>query len=49
MVDAQMQGKPVNSAITTALEGEGYSVYRRGWGDWTGPFLEAGKDAATTV
>ena len=49
MVDAQMQGKPVDSAITSALEGEGYSVYKRSWGDWTGPFVEAGKDAATTV
>jgi hypothetical protein len=49
MVDAQMQGKPVDSAITTALEGEGYSVYKRSWGDWTSPFVEAGTKASTTA
>lgn len=39
MVDAQMEGKPVSSAITKSLEELGYAVYSRPWGDWSSDLL----------
>jgi hypothetical protein len=39
MVDAQMEGKPVSSAISASLEQLGYAVYMRPWGDWYGDLL----------
>jgi Rhs element Vgr protein len=49
MVDAQMEGQAVDGAIASALQDQGYAVYKRGWGDWMGPFVEAGKGAAATA
>lgn len=38
IVDAQMQGASVDSAVSQALEESGYAVYTRGHGDYVGAF-----------
>jgi len=47
MVDAQMAGTPVGDAVAMSLQESGYTVYRREWGDWTGPFVQAAKQTAS--
>ena len=46
MVDAQMQGKPVSSAIADSLGQQGYEVYSRGWGDWFSEFVHTAESHA---
>jgi hypothetical protein len=46
MVDAQMDGQPVSQALASTLDGMGYTVYQRPWGDWTGALVRFGSAAA---
>jgi hypothetical protein len=39
MVDAQMQGRPVSSAVSEVLGQRGYAVYERAWGDFWGELV----------
>jgi hypothetical protein len=39
MLDAQMEGRPVKSAVSDLLASRGYTVYERAWGDFCGEFV----------
>lgn len=41
LVDAQLAGTPASSAVSDVLQANGYAVYQRPWGDWSGPFVQA--------
>lgn len=44
-VEAQLAGHSQNSAMNNVLRANGYAVYERPWGDWSGPFVQAATEA----
>jgi type VI secretion system secreted protein VgrG len=45
LVEAQLAGQPQQAAMNGVLEANGYAVYERAWGDWSGPFVQAASEA----
>jgi hypothetical protein len=46
MLDAQMDGRPVKSAVSGLLAERGYAVYERPWGDFWSEFVRVGQRLA---